>query len=154
MTDWRSRATCRRLNPDDYDTGADGNRFVMLLCNQVCPVRAQCAAADPAPVGVIRAGIAYTNTGDKAAICGCGQPIHPPRVASTMCRRCDPPLDTPMPRYRQTRRARHGEVARHADTIVDLKGRGFSDRAIALRLGCSATAVRGVRRLHVVREAS
>lgn len=141
---WRLRALCRTRPADWWDLGDDGNRLAMLLCQRACPVQRACEAADPNPCGVVRAGTAWHDTGDKAAICGCGRPVVPARVASTMCWTCDPAQPIP-PTRRFATRVAAGAVEAHADTIADLAGKHWSDRAIGARLGFSTSGVRSVR---------
>ncbi len=151
MSCWRDRARCRNLPADWWDLGdVDANRLALTLCRLGCPVRAQCAATDLRPAGVVRAGVVWTNTGEPAQICACGRPIARPRLASAQCLTCDPPHNTPMPHGQSGngRRLGNGKVERHLDTIAALVAEDWTDRAIGLRLGCKASAVRGVRRRH------
>lgn len=73
--DWIDRATCRRLPPEWWESGDDGNRLAMSLCRGACPVRGECADSEPRSVGVIRAGVAYSDVGTVLRLCPCGRPI-------------------------------------------------------------------------------
>lgn len=76
---WEHRALCRMrgVDPDLWGgESAQGNRQAAHLCNQHCPVRAECAADSlrrGGDVGVVRAGTLWNRT--KAAPCG-----HQPQV--------------------------------------------------------------------------
>lgn len=147
MSGWRSRALCRTRPADWWEVGDDGNRLAIQLCVVACPVRDRCLRGDPAPHGVIRGGVAYLDTGDRAAVCGCGRPVAPARLSSTSCRACDPPQNTQVPKSWQPRRKLSpGAVESHLDTIAVLVGQGWTDPDIGRRLGVKHSAVRGVRR--------
>lgn len=143
---WLDRALCRRRPADWWDLGDDGNRLAMTLCAVACPVRVECHAHDPRPAGVVRAAVAYRDTGEVAPLCGCGRPVVRRRPTTGACLVCEPRMDTPMPARRPGRKAAAGDVERHADLIAELIGDGWTYRAVGLRIGATAEAVRGVCR--------
>jgi hypothetical protein len=88
---WENSAICRTRPWDWWETGDGGNRLAMTLCRVACPVVADCAQADPAPIGMIRAGVAYSNTGLPLLVCPCGRPIDRQGARRDWCRTCEPP---------------------------------------------------------------
>lgn len=117
-----TRARCRTLPSDWWDTGDDGNRLALMLCRS-CPVLEHCGQSR-GEAGVIRAGVAYGETGKVLPLCACGYPnLHQPgwnAPANVLCHRCAvPKLRRWNPsrktywarRWQQRRRAKIGEVA-------------------------------------------
>lgn len=115
----------------------DGNRLALMLCS-VCPAADWCALGDLNPHGIIRAGVAYDDDGSVLSLCSCGRPAPQGRAD---CFTCVPFHGTPMPVARL-----RGPAEPHAATIWELMEEGWSYRAIAVRIGSSAEAVRGVAR--------
>lgn len=66
-------ALCRTRPQEFWWTGDYGNRLALLLCG-ACPYRARCAGQNPEPYGVIVAGVAYGDRGERLAVCHCGYP--------------------------------------------------------------------------------
>lgn len=119
------RVLCHGRPPEWWDVGDEGNRLARALC-RVCPARDgdQCDAGqpDPHPVGVIRAGIPYSDAGDRMPLCpACRGPLHGYRGGGlTACTRCAVP-DVPIPDPQQVLRWR----------IRELWADGVSDKRIA-----------------------
>jgi hypothetical protein len=89
---WPLRALCRTRPADWWEVGDDGNRLAIALCRLACPVIAQCAtAAGDQEAGVVRAGIAYADTGRVLDVCGCGRPVLGQSAVPGRCRTCEPP---------------------------------------------------------------
>ncbi len=88
---WPLRALCRTRPADWWDVGDDGNRLAMTLCRLACPVIAECAATAGDEAGVVRAGIAYADTGRVLDICPCGRPVIGQSALVGYCRICEPP---------------------------------------------------------------
>lgn len=85
--------TCIGKSPEWWDTGDDGNRLAILLCQQ-CPTADWCRRRVPNPCGVIVAGVANADlNGGRRPLpqCGCGYPVVRQRPGNPMCTRCDPP---------------------------------------------------------------
>ncbi|MFY1686453.1 helix-turn-helix domain-containing protein [Plantactinospora sp. WMMB782] len=132
------RPACHGKPADWWDTGDDGNRLALALCG-VCPTRDgdTCTAGipDPHPHGVIRAGIAYSDTGRRLPICRCGYPQDDYLGGQpTDCRRCRVP-DVPIPDPRRVFRWR----------VRDLHLAGIREAEMARLLGRSPSTIRAVR---------
>lgn len=87
-----TRPLCIGLPPEWWDTGDDGNRLALLICNQ-CRVADWCARRITQPDGVIVAGVAYADHNGQRRplpVCACGYPNDRQRPGNPMCRRCDP----------------------------------------------------------------
>lgn len=136
MEPWTLRALCRTLPEDWWDLPSDGNRLAMGICS-VCPVRVRCGQGDPDPRGVVRAGVAYRDTGEVASVCPCGRPI-PTRRDRGECFTCEPRHDLQVPKaYTPPTR-----TDAHRDEIAALVDAGYGYRAIGRKLGLPATSVR------------
>ncbi len=120
-------AICIGKPPDWWETTSEGARLALALCS-ICPARTGCA--DDQEYGVIRAGVAWHNTGVPAGLCGCGYPLPLNKHGDerSACLRCDPPSNV---RYAGGRAA---DVAR-------LVGEGLSYAAVGKRLGISKSMV-------------
>lgn len=93
-------------------TGDPGNRLALALCRLACPVKVDCAAAEEAPHGVIRAGAVYAAGRHPRVVvplCACGRPVAPAGVESGRCWQCAPPA--PRIRLRRPGRPRRQFVA-------------------------------------------
>lgn len=112
---------------DWWITGDDGNRLALMICS-VCPAKPECEGEDPEPVGVIRAGVAWGEFGERRPLCPCGYPV--PRRASVECLRCDPPQNV-------ASAARHPKLHQ----VARLLDEGLSYKAIGARVGLSSTMV-------------
>lgn len=77
---------CASRPAEHWDTGDDGNRLALLLCD-ICPARIRCPQADPRPHGVIRAAVAYDDKGHALDRCHCGYP-RTSRRPGHCCRWC------------------------------------------------------------------
>lgn len=65
-------ALCVGLDPELWDVGNAGNRLALAICRR-CD---GCPGTDTAPHGVIRGGVAYSDTGKPLPICPqCGYPV-------------------------------------------------------------------------------
>jgi hypothetical protein len=95
---WQLRALCRTLPADWWDVGDDGNRLALALCS-ACPVLDRCSAGRHH--GVIRAGVAWSERGERAEICECG---YPALGIGARCARCTVHDRTPLPRLVRLRR--------------------------------------------------
>jgi hypothetical protein len=102
----------------------------MAICGG-CSGRATCLDGDPSPRGVIRAGIAFSDTGIVFPPCPtCGYPQ--PGASSQHRDRC-PNCDVPtLSRWR-------GDIQRWA-------AQGVSDRQAGARLGATAQQIKDARR--------
>lgn len=120
------RQLCLFKPSDWWETGDDGNRLALALCGR-CPARAAtCPGGDPRPYGVIRAGIAYSDTGSPLPVCGCGYPADDRRATeASRCRRCAPP-----------------RLDRWKGDVIRWYRRGDSAAVCARRLGFDRTTVR------------
>ena len=134
---WVLRALCRTMPSDWWATGDDGNRLALGICS-VCPVRVRCGQGDPKPHGVVRAGVAYRDSGAVAVVCPCGQPI-PTRRDLGMCFTCEPRFDLPVPVAHTPQR-----LDTRRDEIAALLAVGGSYRSIGRKLGMAASSVRNV----------
>ena len=86
-----TRALCTTRPADWWDLGDDGNRLALGLC-RVCPSLKRCADGDPRPHGVIRAAVAFADTGVPLPVCDCGYPHTTYRGGVvTCCTRCRVP---------------------------------------------------------------
>jgi hypothetical protein len=132
-------ALCRTRPSDWWDLGDDGNRLAVGLCS-VCPVLAACAESAGAPHGVIRAGVAYRDTGERCEVCPCGRPI-PTRRDRGECFTCVPRFDIRLPRARGSWIA-----AEQHEVVVEKLAAGWSYRAIGTLLGVAGETVRGFAR--------
>lgn len=141
---WMDRALCATRPADWWSTEDGGARLAALLCG-VCPVAVECAATAGTPHGVVRAGRAYRDSGEVALLCPCGRPVVTVRASSAECTTCDPPA-VRLPAPRTGRRYGRGGVEQFGDEILRLVDEGWTDRAIAVRLGLNRWSVRGVRR--------
>jgi hypothetical protein len=141
---WQLRALCRTRPADWWDVPNDGNRLAIGLC-QVCPVRSRCAETDTEPAGVVRGGVAYRDTGERAQVCPCGRPI-PRRRDSGDCYQCVPLVDTPVPAARPVRRRGRPAAAEPATErqIVALRDGGVSFRTIAAEYRLPVSTVQSI----------
>jgi len=123
-------ALCRGRDPEWWDFHSDGARLALAICRR-CPASAECAAEEPKPLGVIRAGVAYNDEGTVLSLCPtCGYPQHRPGFANPdRCGRCDVPSLT---RWR-------ADITRWA-------AGGISDTVIGGRLGATRRQVETFRR--------
>jgi hypothetical protein len=128
---WILDALCRTRPPDWWDLGDDGNRLAIALCS-VCPVRSSCSSGDEEPHGVVRAGVAYRDTGERAQVCLCGRPI-PTRRDRGVCFLCEPRFDVPVPVAK--RRGRPSTAGEHLETIAALLRQDWTAKDIAKRIG-------------------
>lgn len=125
---------CRARPADWWTPDDDGARLALAICHR-CPDRDGCAAGDPQPHGVIRAGQAWSDAGAQLPVCGCGYPVDDYRGGTvTPCRRCRTP-DTPIPDP--------GEVRRR--TVRLLVRAGHDDHALAAALGVQAGTAKLLR---------
>ena len=147
---WLLDALCRTRPSDWWETGNDGNRLAIALCS-VCPVRSSCQTGDEEPHGVIRAGVAYRDTGERCDVCPCGRPV-PTRRDRGECYQCEPRWDVQVPRHRPTTargrgRPRQLGPARERQ-MAALRDGGTSFRQIAKEFGLPlSTVVSTVRRV-------
>jgi hypothetical protein len=128
--------------PTEYWTslGDDGNRLALAVC-RVCPCRNgdQCVGPDvvpdPRPAGVIRAGIAWSDTGKLLPLCdACGYPVVGYAGGDVSCRRCAiPEVSIPDPKQVRGRRIRL------------LVAEGMSDDELATALGIRRAAAQTAR---------
>lgn len=137
---WQLRALCRTRPADWWDLGDDGNRLALAICS-VCPVRDRCA--DDEPAGVVRAGVAYRDSGEPAQVCRCGRPI-PRRRDSGDCYQCVPLVDTQVPVARR-RRGRPASVDPVTERrIAALQAGGVSFRTIAAEFRMPVSTVQSI----------
>lgn len=128
------RPLCVGRDPDWWTPASEQARLAMRICSVCvgCPVD-----DDPAPHGVIRHGIPYSDAGKVVPLCpNCARPNVDYRGGELgLCRACAVP-DVPIPSARGDR-----------DTqIVALTGQGLSDAAIGAQFGLKAESVRKIRR--------
>lgn len=131
-------ALCQRRPAEWWDTDNDGARLALALCS-VCPSRrgdvCDAGLADPDPYGVIRAAVAYSDTGRQLPVCGCGYPQTSYRGgATTDCPRCKTP-DVPIPDPKLVLRWR----------VRDLFQAGLTDDRIAPIVGRHPSTIRAIR---------
>lgn len=125
---------CRRRPPEWWTPDDDGARLALTIC-RLCPNLEPCAAGDPRPHGVIRAGQVWSDTGRPLPVCGCGYPVDDYRGGDiTACRRCRIP-DVPIPDQKQVR----------ARTVRLLVRAGHDDHALAAALGVQAGTAKLLR---------
>jgi hypothetical protein len=81
-------ALCATRDPEWWAPESDGARLALLFC-AVCP---GCPDNDPEPCGVIRQGVAYSDSGKPLPICeDCGYPVADYRGGHVRCPRCSVP---------------------------------------------------------------
>lgn len=140
---WLLDALCRTRPSDWWDLGDDGNRLAIALCS-VCPVRSSCQTGDEEPHGVIRAGVAYRDTGERCQVCACGRPI-PTRRDRGECYRCEPRWDVQVPAVVKRRPGRPRQVAPAVERqMVALRAGGVSFRTIAAELRLPVSTVQSI----------
>jgi hypothetical protein len=117
------------LPSDWWLSGDDGSRLALAICRR-CPVRVGCLDGDPDPHGVIRAGEAFSDFGNRLGDCPtCGYPQPGDRIAQRdRCPRCELP---PLSRFR-------ADVERWIAA-------GDDNKTMGARLGASARQVRDAR---------
>lgn len=138
MTATLTRPACLGKPSEWWDTGDGGNRLALGLCD-VCPARrgdaCDAGTPDPEPYGVIRASIAYSDTGHRLPVCRCGYPQTSYRGgAVTDCPRCKVP-DVPIPDPKRVLRWR----------VRDLFHAGYTDDRIAPIVGRHPSTIRAIR---------
>ena len=115
-----------------WETGDGGNRLAIALC-KACPMRygTECHAGmpDPSPVGVIRAGIPYSDNGAALPLCpSCGYPNTAYRGGkNSLCATCQPPTVS---------------VVANRQLVTDLFKSGVDTGRIAARIGAKPAAVK------------
>lgn len=116
---------CEVRNPDWWVTGNENNATAIMLCQTACRFASGCPAANPDPVGVIVAGVAYDDYNRAVKVCDqCGHPWHQRiagRPATCMCPRT---------------------AADHHKQIVTMWNAGKSSEAMAKATGLSRHTVR------------
>lgn len=152
---------CVTRPADWWDTGDGGNRLALGYCS-VCPSRSgtTCTAGlpDPHPHGVIRAGVAYSDSGKALPICSCGYPQTNYRGGATSgCPHCSVDPTIPIPVAREVRRLVDEAVVERLlagdppswvspvdrrEAMRRLWASGLTHREVALRLGMTLKAVR------------
>lgn len=107
-------ALCRGKPADWWETGDGGNRLALTIC-RACPARPRCAAAARDECGVVRAGIAYSDTGKVLPVCHCGYPQTSYRGGTvTCCPWCTGQKPAPAARREPGR----GRDAGHVDEVA------------------------------------
>jgi hypothetical protein len=145
---WLLDALCRTRPSDWWDLGDDSNRLAMLICS-VCPVRSSCQTGDEEPHGVIRAGVAYRDTGERCQVCPCGRPV-PSRRDRPECYRCEPRWDVQVPVVRKRRRRPRQLPDSRDRRMAALRDAGVPFREIALEFRVPKSMVeRAVQRVRV-----
>lgn len=125
-------ALCHGRDPELWSTGDDGNRLALLICARCTG----CPDTDPNPAGVIRQGVAYSDTGFALPVCGdCGYPVVGYNGGTPSCRRCADPQVWVADRTWLRRRR-----------VTVLAGKGLLDRQISDRTGIPAKSVSRIRR--------
>lgn len=83
---------CLGRPPEWWEPKSDGARLAITICRR-CPSRSSCLANDPDPKGVIRAGIAFSDTGATISPCPtCGYPRPGTALRGQVCcPHCDVP---------------------------------------------------------------
>lgn len=129
-----AKQLCRGQPPEHWEPANDGARLALALC-RTCPDLAACPAGDPAPHGVIRAGVAYADTGAPLPVCPCGYPVADYTGGTVPpCARCRVP-DVPVPDRTLVRRRAVRLLVRD----------GACDGRIAAELGISRKTARNTR---------
>lgn len=141
---WMLDALCRTRPSDWWDLGDDGNRLALDLCS-VCPVLTVCSATAGAPAGVVRAGVAYRDSGQPAAMCACGRPVVRWSATATECLTCRVP-DVPLPKARGRR-----DLAEVHEVVVGKLAAGWTYGAIGTLVGVDGELVRGYARRNGLR---
>lgn len=136
---WQDRALCRGRPPEWWDTADDGARLALAICS-VCPVAGWCATDQES--GVVRAGVAWTAAGDRAALCSCGYPA--PGARRAKCSRCDPPAPADWRPAVDRVYLPRGALDQRRDEIAALLAKGHSYRGIAAAMGVPPSSVRNV----------
>lgn len=104
-----SQQLCATRPADWWEPRDDGARLAIALC-RACPALTQCPDGDPHPAGVIRAAVAYADTGAALPECPtCGYP-----QLNARCRRCRVPATPIRSLGAQARRAYWRHRARAA----------------------------------------
>ena len=98
---------CAGRDPEMWSTGNELNRLAVMVCRRCtgCP-----PGSDPSPHGVIRQGIAYSDSGNPLPECpNCLAPnVDYAGGSHGLCRACRvPDVDIPDPQQMRTRRVRH-----------------------------------------------
>ena len=127
-------ALCAGRDPDWWTTGDPGNRLAVMICRRCT----SCPGDDPTPHGVIRQGVAYSDTGIALPACSnCGAPNAAYLGGPAEFSRCDtcatPNTWTPDAR---TLRRRH---------VVALTLRGLPTAVIAEEAGVAVGSVHRIR---------
>ncbi len=130
---------CRGLDPEMWWTGDSRNRLAVLICGQ-CE---GCPDDDPTPAGVIRRGVAYSDSGKPLPQCACGTPCAGYLGGTVKCKSCIEPT-VPIPHVNRER----------ASWMVRLHERGLPDEQIAVEAGITAHRVKEARREYRVRVAA
>lgn len=125
-----SRVLCAGLPAELWDSHDDGARLALAICRR-CPVQPTCLAGDPHPVGVVRAGVAFSNTGRPLSVCPtCGYPQPGDALGGgDRCPRCDVPT-----------------LSKFQPDLFRWHAAGLSDAEAGRRVGASARQVRDARR--------
>ncbi|GIM88844.1 hypothetical protein [Paractinoplanes toevensis] len=120
---------CLGRDPEWWGFNHDGARLALAICRR-CPAAGECRDDEPEPLGVIRAGVAYSDEGRALPLCStCGYPNARVGFGSDeRCERCMPGLT----RWRT-------DIARWA-------GEGLSDIQIGRRVGATRRQVADFRR--------
>lgn len=123
---------CAGMPSEYWSTGDPGNSLAVTICG-ACE---GCPDDDPAPHGVIREGVAYSDTGMVLPPCpNCGRPNTNYRGGvNTRCPGCAVP-DLPLPDVK----------ASYRRWILALYDRGMSNKQIAVEAGTTARAVCNIR---------
>lgn len=122
-------ALCATRPADWWSPEDDGARLALALC-QVCPSIRRCAELDPEPHGVIRAGVAYSDTGRALPACpDCRYPLLGQVGRHVQCGRCDVP-----------------RLARWRADILRWREQGIGDAAAGRRLGATSEEIRDIHR--------
>lgn len=140
---WMLDALCRTRPSDWWDLGDDGNRLAIALCS-ACPVRSSCQTGDEEPHGVVRAGVAYRDSGERCDVCPCGRPI-PTRRDSGECYLCEPRWDVVVPVVVKRGRGRPRQMpAARERQMAALRDAGVPFREIALEFRIPKSTVQSI----------
>lgn len=137
-------ALCATRPADWWMVPDDGNRLALLICS-VCPELARCPQGDPHPHGVIRAGVAWGDHGERLPICACGRPT--PNTERSDCFTCEPRWDIRIPRPLRVRRRRYSADVLMGE-IVALRRDGATLRDVSARLRIPYSTLRDIIRRH------
>lgn len=125
---------CQGKPPEWWEPTDQGARLALTLC-RACPFLTRCPTGDPTPHGVIRAAVAYGDTGKPLPVCPCGYPVADYTGGTAgPCTRCRTP-DVPIPDPAAVRRR----------AVLLLVRDGACDRTIAAQMKMSRRTVKNHR---------